>query len=969
MKDYVFNNVARVFVFTFILFILSACSESKPNNEQTKALPFNTPVTLNQAMQRIEGAWDEPRHLGSESFDLTVDSFVSGPSISVDDSGGLFGAWTSHSGFDVQSNRYQSIQNTLFQFNMTDIVSEKVVDVPIYNVSPILHLAKLSGEFLAFWQEQGWIKTSRYLATNQWQTPQNIAKGQWGDMVFNNQGDTVAIVVQQDGTTTGMTALIVSQGVPSNTLEVLQRNNGVQINQVAATLDADKQSLIVWSETNNGVESLWSAEFSMLAGWNNVQQIPIGMDYISSTFTNLTLAKKPTSADIELFFSENKENNVSLLAISYRNGIWSTLDRLSILSNGLDMDSGFDIAVNDFGSIAFIWREQQEIGAQTSFQLNSRIFTPTSGWGPPTPVSQAVQGSVGNSASIIQSKPKISIDNVGNISVSWIEDGQGRSELLVNHFDNPSGAWLTPELVVSYLSTESAIVDSSIARGHDGKAVVAWQQKTKNSLINETHFWRSVELGSGTLVDQPLQVLSSQAALVIQPSAVWQTPVDVWTATIFSNTVSLIHGPHIEASDAGTSFVSFYKNSDFDPLTGGYLRQESVVLNNSSPGVWTAEQPFPSTNGIASNEVEIKIATSGDAYALWLVDGVLYFNNYSSTVGWGTEVNLGSSDGKHDLLIDNSGNVWVFWVFGGDINLQQYIPGSGLQIADMTSVPNVWYFATPAIDANGAINVSWISLSSLGSQPFTNTNSLNLITYTPGTGWGFVEIAPPLNSFNSMGSRLELVPTANDEVIAISQDTLGNIFAITYSGTNGWAAWENIDYNLDKSDHVARSSRVTSNGANNVMVIWSEETIDVDGSPVYRIYSNRFDSAGDVNGVHWPAPERVGVIVPQFDSAGQQLKQYQTLPKIAMLADGRAIATWLDSSEVGSAMYANQYSPATGWGTTPDQVISYNRLSTGIVKSPDVAVLASGKVLLSWRQEISTEFANEIHVWVTEGQL
>jgi len=31
--------------------------------------------------------------------------------------------------------------------------------------------------------------------------------------------------------------------------------------------------------------------------------------------------------------------------------------------------------------------------------------------------------------------------------------------------------------------------------------------------------------------------------------------------------------------------------------------------------------------------------------------------------------------------------------------------------------------------------------------------------------------------------------------------------------------------------------------------------------------------------------------------------------------------------------------------------------------------LTSGKVLLSWRQEISTEFANEIHVWVTEGQL
>ena len=968
MKNSILNGVVSVFVSVFIIFVFSACSESISKNEQNKALPSSTPTSVNQVLQRIEGAWDVPKHLGSESFDLIVDSYISGPSLLLNNSGSLFASWASHSEFDMQNNRYNRIQNSLFKFNLADVIPEKISDIPISNFSPILHFDETSGELAAFWQEQGKARSTRYQTQGQWQTPQDIAKGQWGDIVFDNQGDAVAIVVQQDGITSAMTAVNLSQGVSNNSNGVLQRNNGANINQVELILDTDKQSLIVWSETNNGVESLWSAEFSMLGGWHDVQQIPLEIDVLSSIFSNLTLTKNSTNAAVELFFSENKASDVSLFSISYRHGIWSTLDRLSQF-NTLDVESDINTAVNDFGSMAIIWRELQQMEAQTYFQLKSRIFTPASGWSPAIPVSQSVPRSVGNSILINQSKPEISIDKLGNISASWIVDGQGRSELLVNHFDNSSGAWLTPELVVSYPITESSIADSSIVRGHDGQAIVAWQQKMKNPLIKEVHFWRSAEFGFGVLVDQPLQVSSSLVPLAIQPSAVWQTPLDVWSDTILSNTVSLIHGPNIEASDAGTGFISLYKNSDFDPLTGGYLRQESVILNNSAPGVWTADQPFPSTNGIASNDVQIKIAASGDAYALWLVDGVLYFNNFTSTVGWGTEVNLGTSDGKHDLLIDSGGNVWIFWVHGADIYLQQYLTGSGLQTADMTSISNAWYFAAPAIDANGVINVTWISLSTLGSQPFTNTNNLNLITYTPGTGWGFVEIAPPLNSFTSMGSELKLVPAANDEVIAISQDSSGGIFAVNYSGTNGWGAWENVDYNLDKSDHVAKSMQVASSGVNNVMVIWSEETIDLDGSPIYRIYSNRYDSVGDVNGIHWPAPERVGTIIPQFDSAGQQLKQFQTLPKIAILADGRAIATWLDSSATGSTMYANQYSLGTGWNNTPDQVISYDRLSTGIVKSPDVTVLANGKALLSWRQEVSTEFANEIHVWVTEGQL
>lgn len=278
------------------------------------------------------------------------------------------------------------------------------------------------------------------------------------------------------------------------------------------------------------------------------------------------------------------------------------------------------------------------------------------------------------------------------------------------------------------------------------------------------------------------------------------------------------------------------------------------------------------------------------------------------------------------------------------------------------------FFGPPVIDANGVINIAWISLTSPGSQPFTSTNFLNLINYTPGTGWGFVEVAPQVNSFNAMTNQLYLAATAADEVLAISQDTHGNIFGITYSPTNTWGSWENIDYNLDKNDRISRSANVASNGENNVMVIWSERTLDVDGTQVYRIYSNKYDPVGDATGVHWPLPERVGTIVPRLDAAGNILDQFQTNPRIALLADGRAVASWLDSTEINSDLYFNQYTPGTGWAATPDQVVSYDRLATGSVKSPDISILSDGRVFLIWRQEIAQEFAKEVHVWLSEGQ-
>jgi len=457
-----------------------------------------------------------------------------------------------------------------------------------------------------------------------------------------------------------------------------------------------------------------------------------------------------------------------------------------------------------------------------------------------------------------------------------------------------------------------------------------------------------------------------------RPLATWLPATEVWNENIFNNMSSLIQGPDLDLSDLGQGFVALHKRINFDSVTGGYISNKSIVLNRALTNTWTQTSPFPSVSGSNSQEVEISVGVNGNAYAIWLIDDELYFNHYNQAVGWSTEISIGSSDVKQSLLVDANGDGWIFWTLGLEINLQQFVtgdgPNAGLQAIESMTVDNAWIYSSPALDANGTVSLSWITNTS-NTPPITNSNNLNLIQFNPSMGWGQIETAPLLSSLDAMGSHLNLVASFNDEILAISQDMRGSIFAITFSPTNRWGSWENLDYNLGRVDRVTRAAKVAKKGDNNIMVIWTEATKELEGTPIYGVYSNKYNAIPDANGKHWPAPQRVGSMTLESDNAGYRINPFRRLPNIALLPDGRAIATWHDGSGVNSILHTNQYNPASGWNAVPDTIANYDRLGSGEVKSPNIALLSDGTIILSWLQEIANEFSKEIHVWVAEGQI
>jgi len=459
----------------------------------------------------------------------------------------------------------------------------------------------------------------------------------------------------------------------------------------------------------------------------------------------------------------------------------------------------------------------------------------------------------------------------------------------------------------------------------------------------------------------------------ISPLLTLQTPINIWSNTTSTNLQNHVKGPHLAMSNGGNGFVSLLKTSGTDPLTGNYAAKKSVVFNYTIGNGWNEEPISSNPIELLSDEIDIKTTESGNAFALWSNNDELLFSYNQNNTGWASELSITTGDTQHYLLVDREGNCWIFWVLGSDIFLQKFVMGtganSGLQNVETSTIDNAWTFKSPITDANGVIYIPWISLSNFSNPSNVTSNYLNLIRFDSISGWSPVETAPPLISEEAMGSHLSLVHNINDEVMAISQDMRGRIFAISFSPTNNWGKWENIDFNLNKNDRVTRSANVSSAGDNNIIVIWTEATNDASGAPVYNVYANKFNPIADVDGLHWPIPDKIASMAQQQDEFGNRINGFKRYPKIKISPNGQAFAIWHNASGDNSILYSSQYTPTTGWSNPPDLITSYNKQSTGKVKSPDIALLSNGTVFISWLQVIFGEFTNERNLWTLQGQL
>lgn len=86
-------------------------------------------------------------------------------------------------------------------------------------------------------------------------------------------------------------------------------------------------------------------------------------------------------------------------------------------------------------------------------------------------------------------------------------------------------------------------------------------------------------------------------------------------------------------------------------------------------------------------------------------------------------------------------------------------------------------------------------------------------------------------------------------------------------------------------------------------------------------------------------------------------------PKVAIDANGNAIAVWKQASGSRYDLWANRYEPSTGWGTP--QLLE--NLDYGNVDQPDIAFDANGNALVAWWELGAANKANIMAAYYTVG--
>ncbi|MGB8223568.1 MAG: Ig-like domain-containing protein, partial [Polyangiales bacterium] len=202
-----------------------------------------------------------------------------------------------------------------------------------------------------------------------------------------------------------------------------------------------------------------------------------------------------------------------------------------------------------------------------------------------------------------------------------------------------------------------------------------------------------------------------------------------------------------------------------------------------------------------------------------------------------------------------------------------------------------------ALDSNGSAVAIWGQSDGIRSNIWANR-------FTPTTGWGVAALIEVNNAGSAGSPQVALEP--NGTAVAVwsqSDGTRTNIWANRFTPTGGWGA-----AGLVETDNLgaAVGPHVGLDSSGNAIAIWSQS----DGTRD-NIWANRFTPAGG-----WGGAELV-----ETDPGAA------AFPQVALDSTGDAIAVWYQSDGTRDNIWANRFTPTTGWGvaelieTDPGDVI------------------------------------------------
>lgn len=254
-----------------------------------------------------------------------------------------------------------------------------------------------------------------------------------------------------------------------------------------------------------------------------------------------------------------------------------------------------------------------------------------------------------------------------------------------------------------------------------------------------------------------------------------------------------------------------------------------------------------------------------------------------------------------------------------------YTAGTGWADASMLSDGTSGaYYPQINFDAQGNATAVWKQFGSSYADIMASR-------YSASTGsWGSAELIENLDAGSAYDPQLDTDGSGNVIAVWYQHDgTRNNIMTNRYdASTNTWGTAELLE---TEDTGAANATQISVNASGDAIAVWVQDDGN-DDSIMANIYTA---------GSGWSG---AAFIESNANDAGQ--------PSIHLDANGQATAVWRQNDGSNNNIYVNQYSSASGWGASPQQIDSAAQDSD----SPDFSVDADGNIIVVWRQHDGTRY-------------
>ena len=229
------------------------------------------------------------------------------------------------------------------------------------------------------------------------------------------------------------------------------------------------------------------------------------------------------------------------------------------------------------------------------------------------------------------------------------------------------------------------------------------------------------------------------------------------------------------------------------------------------------------------------------------------------------------------------------------------------------------------IDTSGNALAVWQQFDGTTYSIFANR-------YSVGSGWGTAALIENDNTGGASDPQISI--DANGNALAVWVQEGGprrSIVANRYTAaTNSWGTATLIETDDTGNANVPQIAIDTSG---NALAVWTQD----DGTE-NSVFANRYTASNNT----WGTAAVIETDNVIGHSAGE--------PRIAIGADGNALAVWVQSDGTRDNIWANRFIAGTGWGTAV--LIETN--NTGSAGAPQIALDASGNAIAVWQQSDGT---------------